>query len=398
MKLTRATNSCFDKFLTYKKKEQLDLLMTEYARVCNAYIGRFQKEIPMISKIDLMMANKLHIIDSWLSARMKKNAMSEAYGMVQSAKSNAQNKLIERQERKQKRNRAIEKGKHPRKVKQNTNYVRPIHHGKKIILSETVASINVNTKLKEFDLMVTIGNIGNKMKIAIPLKKHEHFNKYSDWKLAKSITVHKNNIQFTFSKEQSKKDSGKAIGIDFGINKFMATSTKEIFGIEYKNLLSKLWRKKKHSKAWIKCKEEIKEYIDKTIKDFPFHQYGLIVVEKLNKIHHKMKLKRRLSKSIRRLVSTWNYRYIYDKLFRECDNNGVRYSQVLAYNNSNTCPIPSCGHTNKKNRLSQEQFCCLKCGFSDNADFTSANVALRRRFLGTYGSQFKAFEGQYGIN
>ena len=398
MKLTRATNSHFRKFLTQKKQDELDLVMIEYARVCNAYIGRFQKTIPKTSKMDLMTAKNLHVVDSWLSARMKKNAMGEAYGMVQSAKSNAQNRLVERQELKNKRNRVIERGKKTRKVTLNTNYVRPVHHGKKMILSETIVTINTNPNLKEFDLMVTFGCIGNKMKIAIPLKKHEHFNRYTDWDMAKSITVHKNNIQFTFSKEHSKKDEGKALGIDLGINKFMATSTKETFGEEYKDLLLKLWRKEKGSKAWLRCKEEVKEYIDKTIKDFPFHKYGLIVVEKLNKVHHKMKLKRRLSKNMRRLVSTWNYRYIYDKLFRECDNNGVRYSQVLAYNNSNICPIPSCGHTNKKNRHSQEQFCCQKCGFSDNADYTSANVALRRRFLGTYGSQFQAFEAQYGIS
>lgn len=369
MKLSRATNSHFTKFLTSKKKQELYLVMDEYSRVVNAYIGRFQKMIPRVSKFELLHAKNLKIIDSWLSARMKKNAMSEAYGMVLSAKSNAK-------ERKR-------------------NYIRPKHRGKKMILSETIATIDLEPKIKEFDLIVTLGCIGNKMKINIPLKKHEHFNQYSDWTLSKSIVVHRDNVQFTFSKEHSKKDEGKAVGIDLGINKFMATSTKESFGDKYKELLLKLWRKKKHSKAWTRCKEEIKEYIDKTIKDFPFHEYGLVVVEKLDKVHHKMKLKRRLSKNMRRLVSTWNYRYIYDKLFRECDNNRVRYSQVSPYNNSITCPVPTCGHVDKKNRQLQEQFCCLKCGFSDNADYTSANVALRRGLLGTYGSQFKNFEGQY---
>ena len=322
MQLIRSSNSHFKRFLTAKKLSQLDLIMAEYSRVVNAYIGRFQKMIPRVSKMELMRAEHLHIIDSWFSARMKKCAMSEAYGMVQSAKSNGK-------ERKQ-------------------NYLRPKHRGKKMILSETNVTIDLNPQTYEFDLMVTLRCIGNKMKLHIPLKKHDHFNRYSDWKLSKSVTVHKDNIQFTFSKEQSKKDSGKAIGLDFGINKFIATSTRETFGVGYKELLLKLWRKKRGSLAWLRCKEEIREFIDYNIKHFPFHDYGLIVVEKLDKVHHKMKLKRRLSKNMRRLVSTWNYRYIYDKLFRECDNHRVRYSQVSAYNNSRTCF--QCGHVDKKNR------------------------------------------------
>jgi transposase len=300
---------------------------------------------------------------------MVKNAFAEGYGMVQSAKTNA--KL-----RKQ-------------------NYKRPKHRGRKMTLSETIATIDIAPETEEFDLMLTLGCIGNKMKIHIPLKKNEHFNRYTNWKLAKSVTVHKDNIQFTFTKKVHKKDEGKAIGIDFGINKFIATSERETFGEGYKELLLKLWCKKRRSKAWIKCKEEIKEFIDYHIKHLPYDQLGLIIVEKLDKVHHKMKLKRRLSKNMRRLVSTWAYRYIYDRFFSNCNLNRVRYSQVIPYNNSRTCPISTCGHVDKNNRQSQEQFSCLKCGFSDNADFTSANVALRRALLGTYGSQFQAFKGAF---
>lgn len=389
MKLIRATNSHFSKFLTQKKKEQLGLVMTEYAWVCNAYIGRFQKMIPKTSKIDLMTAKNLHIITSWLSARMKKNAMSEAYGMVQSAKSNAHNRLVERQELKTKRNRAIERGKTPRKVTQNTNYIRPIHHGKKMILSETIATIDISPDTKEFDLMVTLGCIGNKMKIHLPLKKHDHFNRYKDWKLSKSITLFKNSVQFTFKKEQPKKNEGGALGLDLGINKFIATHTRETIGIGYKELLMKLKRKKHCSKAWYRCKEETREFIDLHIKNLPFEKLGLIVVEKLNNVHFRMKLKRSLSKNMRRLISTWTFRYIYDRLFSNCDLNRVRYSQVRPYGNSYTCP--TCGHADKRNRQCQELFCCLKCGFSDNADFTSANVALQRCILGAYGPQFQVF-------
>jgi len=370
MKITRGVKSNYRKFLTKKKQKQLDLIMEEYSRIVNAYIGRFQKMVPRESKMELLKAKNIHTIKSWLSNRMMKSAMLEAYGMIKSAKSNAK--------------------------KRKQNYIRPRHRGKNMLLSENNITININPKIKKFDLIITlksIGKKGTKIKINILLKRHINFNNYNEWKLAKSIIIHKDTIQFTFTKNIKKKDSGKAIGIDFGINKFMATSKRETFGEGYKELLIKLLRKKAYSKAWYRCKEEIKEHIDKTIKEFPFYKYGLIVVEKLDKVHHKMKLKRSLSKNMRRLVSKWTYRYIYDKLFMECNKNCVRYLQVPSYRNSITCP--QCNHTNKKNRQSQEFFSCQKCGFSDNADYTSANIALRRGLTGAYGPSLKNFTPVY---
>jgi hypothetical protein len=43
---------------------------------------------------------------------------------------------------------------------------------------------------------------------------------------------------------------------------------------------------------------------------------------------------------------------------------------------SKTCP--KCGHIHSDNRKSQENFKCVKCGFSMNADHVAAlNIALR---------------------
>ena len=52
-----------------------------------------------------------------------------------------------------------------------------------------------------------------------------------------------------------------------------------------------------------------------------------------------------------------------------------------------TCP--KCNHRDKRNRISQEQFSCLSCGYSNNADFVGAKNVLIRFLTGTYGSSYK---------
>jgi len=353
MKIKRSTKCYFKKFITKNKQGQLDKVIKEYSRVVNLFIGKYQKEIPRQRKYDLLKKEYIHSFDTWLSARLIKNAFSEGYGLVQSAKSNAKT-------RKQ-------------------NYIRPKHYGKRLILSETIATISNKPNTKEFDLMVTLGCIGDKMKIHIPLKKHEHYNKFKNWKLSKSITLHKDYIMFTFETQTPPKkeiDSGEQIGMDFGINKFIATSNRETIGEGYKDLLIKLKRKKQHSNAWYRCKEELKEFIDYNIKNLNYNLYSLVVVEKLFNIHKNMKLKKRLSKNVRFFVSKWTVSYAYDRLKANCDVNRVPYRTVSNFRNSQTCP--ECNYVDKKNRKTQEDFCCLNCGYSDNADYTSAKVALLR--------------------
>ena len=339
--------------------------MKEYSRVVNLFIGKYQKEIPRMRRFDLLTKGYIHSVDTWFSARIIKDAFAEGYGMVQSAKSNA-------------------KGRKQR-------YIRPRHHGKKMILSETIVTIHQNPHTRLFDLITILGCIGNRLKIPILLKKHKHFNQYQEWRMSKSVVVTHKYVQFTFSKHITKKNEGKAIGMDFGINKFIATSDRETIGEGYKELLQKLLRKKQGSKAWYRCKEEIREFIDYHIRNLPFEQYGMVVIERLNNVHHRMRLKRRLSKRMRRLVSKWTFRYSYGRLMANCDLNCVRYRTVSAYQNSITCP--ACGHADQRNRMTQEDFCCQSCGYSDNSDFTSAKVSLQkyiRSIPGPYGARLQA--------
>jgi transposase len=74
----------------------------------------------------------------------------------------------------------------------------------------------------------------------------------------------------------------------------------------------------------------------------------------------------------------------------DCENNCVVFRSVSAYNTSITCS--NCGHTDKRNRTSQEIFMCLRCGHTDEADVNAA-INIRDRFLtGKYGSGFQPLD------
>jgi len=289
MKLQRSSKIHFDKWLTKAKKDKINLILNEYASVVNYFIITYETDIPDTSQFDLSYAVYIQkcIKDTktWLSARMIKNAFSEGYGMVLAAKE---------------------------KADKDNPYVRPVHHGKKAILSSTINTQSEDVSTVDFDFNVTLCCIGNKMKISVPLKKHKHWNKLNTLgKRSKSITLTRKYIQFSFEiKTEPKKESGKLLGVDIGINKLFATSDGSFFGRGYKLLLEKLTRKERCSKGYYRTKNEIKTFINVAINNIFKDDLQLIVVEKLKGLKNKMKERRRLSKNIRRFISAWAYRYI----------------------------------------------------------------------------------------
>ncbi len=55
----------------------------------------------------------------------------------------------------------------------------------------------------------------------------------------------------------------------------------------------------------------------------------------------------------------------------------IKVKYVERYKTSQKCS--NCGYTNKKNRVSQSEFICLKCGFQDHADHNAAlNICMAR--------------------
>jgi transposase len=366
MKVTRAVKCHFEEWLTDTKKRQLKRYLSEYHRVVIEAIKLFETNICNgQKKTDLLLAKNLIQVNSWFTARAKKNAFAEAYSLVKCTWESAK---------------ALKK-----------TYKTPTHLNQ-MMLSETCSKLVLAPKLKGHDLLVDVFCMdGFKTKnIAIPLKRNRLFNKYiiDGWTLAKTVTIHKDYVQFTFHKEIPKKKSGGIIGVDPGATNLLSTDDGQFFGTDIRRLLDKLKRKKRCSKAWYACRDEIQQYIDKSCKDLvTSHDIQLLVLEDNKKIKFRSKLRGRLSRNMRSVLSGWAIGRINERTEMLCETNGVSLRRVPAYWNSCTCP--SCGSTDKRNRATQAEFICVDCGSVYHADVVGGMNSLARFCLGKYGSEYK---------
>ena len=294
---------------------------------------------------------------SELSARLRQCAAREALGMVDAAKKAASAK--------------------------------PRHTGKRCIWSAQVVCLEAGRN--GFDLWLKIHSTGVGEVFYIPLKKHFHFNQFADWQRAASIIIHREYIQITFEKDVGKKNlSPYSLGIDVGIESLLTVSNRLAYGDQIKQLIDKIKRKRQGSNAWRRAKKELRYYLHRVVKIF-FAQVpetvGLIVVERLKNL--KKGLGRR-SKNFRKTLSHWNYRELLKVIQMRAEENRVRFRTVNPAKTSQTCPVATCSHTQRENRVGKV-FRCLRCGYSDDADYVGSLNILTRFLTGRYGAGFKAF-------
>jgi len=360
MKFIRSSKLYFSKHITQKKQSEIDALLSEYARVVNYFILTYETSIPHERVFDLVKSDQIHrcMLDTntWLSYSNVNNAFREGYCMVKASRA------------------------------KTGEYHRPVHRG----IKATLASPNnkqCNSTTALFDFNVTLCSLkprGHNYSISIPLKKHKHFVKWDCvGDRSKSITLTKNYIQFSFKVESGKKkdhDEQHQLGIDVGLNSLFTTSDGHHFGANVRDLIESLNRKKRCSAAWYKQKRHIKHYIDTELNKIDFKNTSLIVVEKLKNLKKNMKVKRRLTKNIRRVITHWCYRYILTRIESLCEENRVVFRSVNPKYTSTTCN--QCGHSDKKNRLSQSIFQCQQCGHADNADVNASRNILERFISG----------------
>ena len=372
MKITRSSKCYFNKWLNKGKMSELKDILQEYARICSYFVEHYENEIPTKRKFDLLHAEHIQKCisdtDTFLTARIVKQAFAEAYSAVQSAKSNAEHR-------------------------KDKKYFRPSFKGKKMVLSENSCEHGVAKTTQLFDFNITLKCLridkGRGYKISIPLKRHVQFNKWNNLgRLAKSVTITDKYVMFSFEIETGeKKQEGAMVGFDFGMKRLGTLSNGEVIGEGIEDLLHELQRKKNYSKAYYRKKEEIKEYINREVKRIGFDEVKLVVVEKLNNMKYKMKERGRLSKNIRSVFYNLSYRQVLNRIKMLSEERRSVFRSVPSYYTSQECSY--CGHIEKGNRLSQELFVCQKCGYTDNADINASKVILKRFTMGTYGSHYK---------
>jgi putative transposase len=226
--------------------------------------------------------------------------------------------------------------------------------------------------------------------------------------IPKNITISKKgrywycSIQVEMEIEEPRTRAIRDIGIDLGINKFVATSNDDyidsihVFRKYERKLIKeqrKLSRKIRYSNNYKKQKKKAQQIHSKiTNIRYDFLQkestrlsksHALIVVESLKiknisksskgdieKPGRNVKAKSGLNKSI--LDQGWG---IFKNMLKyKLEWNGGIYLEVSPKYTSQRCS--RCSHTEKENRKSQESFKCLKCGHKENADINVAKNIL----------------------
>ncbi len=196
--------------------------------------------------------------------------------------------------------------------------------------------------------------------------------------------------------------SKSAIGVDLGIKKLITTSNGDVFDpinsfkaiqVKFAMLQRKLMKKTKFSESWKKLNLKINklhhhianirhDYLHKVTTTLS-KNHAMIVVEGLKvanmsksasgtpeKQGKNVKAKSGLNKSI--LDQGWSM--LVDMLEYKQQWRGGLLVKVDPKYTSQTCS--SCGHVAKENRLTQANFSCVECGFSENADINASRNIL----------------------
>jgi len=226
----------------------------------------------------------------------------------------------------------------------------------------------------------------------------------------KNITVSRKgkhwyaSIQVEYDAKNMPHKSTSIVGIDMGVKRFATLSDGTVYqplnsfkskAKKLAKLQRKLKNKKKFSSNWrkvkakiTKCHEQIanarKDYLHKVSSEICENQ-AVICVEDLrvknmsksakgsSEKHGKnVAQKSGLNKSI--LDQGWGT--FFQMLEYKQGWNGGMVLKVPANHTSQTCPC--CQHVAKANRLTQADFVCVECGYSNNADLVgSLNVLAR---------------------
>ena len=254
---------------------------------------------------------------------------------------------------------------------------------------------------------------GVKNNLSIPLSSHHHFNELKSGivanvqcklvEIAKSILVSKEGIEVRFKfKPLARKAEfkNKIVGIDQGQRKLFSAVSFAITAIDvdsnkhdndnhryrylaetdlkeqltygythsYNEVCNKIARRQKGSKGFKRAQEHRKNLINQAVnllsEIFGFEDDVTEVrLEKLRRLGEGKKKSRKLQ--------AFNYADLRHKLDRKCQETNVKLTETSNAYRSQRCSL--CGFVHKKNRLNGgEEFKCIKCGYTADADYNSA--------------------------
>lgn len=179
--------------------------------------------------------------------------------------------------------------------------------------------------------------------------------------------------------------TSETLGVDLGIINLATDSTGETFSgalvekkrARYHGLRQRLQKRgtksakrhlKKLSGRQARFQKNTNHVISKRLVQKAKAKTQAIAIEELR--HIRTRTQARLRHSQRARHSNWSFWQLRFFLSYKAAQAGVPLHLVDPRNTSRTCHV--CGHCAKENRKSQAVFCCVKCGYTDNADRNAA--------------------------
>ena len=206
--------------------------------------------------------------------------------------------------------------------------------------------------------------------------------------------------------------STSEIGIDLGVAHFATLSNGDVFEspgffarhqARLRKAQRSLSRKKKFSSNWKKAKSKVqkihsqvanarRDYLHKTTTTIS-KSHAVVYAEDLKVNNMSRSARGTVDEPGRRVRAKAGLnRSILDQGWGECIRQldyklrwlGGQLVLVPPHYTSQTCP--ACGHRAAENRRTQPTFCCVKCGFKENADLVGA-INIRRAGLARIACQ-----------
>jgi len=243
-----------------------------------------------------------------------------------------------------------------------------------------------------FDYWLRISTLNKGKRILLPFRNYDYAKDYfENWKLVNGARLKKEGQKWflclTFEKQEPKiKEQGKQIGVDIGVKKLLTTSERRYYGKNIESLMDKIQRKQQGSKAFNRALIERNQYINRIVKQLPYHRIKTIILENIKNIFRNSKKEKKLSKVVRSKFQRWVYSFLLKRIAQLTQLNGVRLVLVNPAYTSQTCS--ECSGVHKLNRI-KELFKCRNCGYTCDADYnTSKNI------LNFYLAQQNTFAGR----
>ena len=231
----------------------------------------------------------------------------------------------------------------------------------------------------KFDYALTFKS-GLPANMVIPFNKTKPTNAFinNGWTIGKSIRlgIKKKSLFIDLIYEKPipvLKKTGEILGVDLGYRVPLATSDKQLIGVELKAKIEKIGKRRKGYHHYVET--ELNRYV----KQLAWKEIKILLLERLKNV--KKNKRGKFSRRVNRLLAMWQYAKVTKKLEQRCEEEGGLLKFKAPWKTSQHCPL--CGKIASENRKAAK-FKCIDCGFEEHTGIVGAMNLKVLELAGVY--------------